>query len=295
MNRRVEPAQAPRGMIKKRWWILAIVVAVPMGVVRHLGPPPSPSEADASRDRVERRSYQIPGSGMKVSLLRKGDATGRRVIFIHGTPGDALEWEGYLAAVPDGVEMLAVDRPGFGDSEPNNAVTVLAEQAAALRPLLVNQGGGWPILVGHSLGGPVIGQVAADNPGKVGALLILAGSFDPGQEHVYTIQYAGEWFGIRSILPSSLRNANRELIALKGELEKLAPKLGGIRCHVAVIHGTSDVQVPYANVTFLKSHLTHARMTVETIPGQNHFLPQKEVGRITRTLADLLQEVPTPC
>jgi pimeloyl-ACP methyl ester carboxylesterase len=282
-------------MIKKRWWILGVAVAVPLGVVGHWGPPLSPGEADAAHDHVERRSYQIPESGLKVSYLRKGERSGRRVIFVHGTPGDALEWEGYLATVPHGVEMLAVDRLGFGASEPDKAVTSLAEQAAALKPLLINQGGGWPILVGHSLGGPVVGQLAADNPGKVGGLLILAGSFDPGQEHIYAIQYAGEWSAIRSILPNSLRNANRELIALKGELETLAPRLAGIRCHVAVIHGTSDSQVPYANVAFQRSHLTNARLTVETIPGQNHFLPQNEAARIGRTLTDLLREVPKPC
>lgn len=97
------------------------------------------------------------------------------------------------------------------------------------------------------------------------------------------------------MLPRALRNANLELMALKGELQKLSPRLAGIGCHVAVIHGTADANVPYANVAFLRTHLTRARLTVETIPGQNHFLPEKEENRIKRTLAGLLDEAPRPC
>lgn len=275
--------------------MFAIIVLAFVLIVRDAIAPPWPTEADARRDGVERRHYSVSGRALTVSYLRKGDPAGRRVIFVHGTPGDATQFERYLAAVPHGAEFIAVDRPGFGHSKPKTAVTSLAQQAAALRPLLIDRGGGWPILVGHSLGGPVIAQVAADNPGKVGGLLILAGALDPKLEHVYAIQYGAEWPGVRDLLPAALRNSNRELIALKGELEKLAPRLARIRCHVAVVHGTSDAEVPYANVAFIKTNFAAAHLSIETVPRQNHYLPENEKARIDQSIATLLRDAPKPC
>jgi pimeloyl-ACP methyl ester carboxylesterase len=223
-----------------------------------------------------------------MSMLRKGDAAGRRVIFVHGTPGSADGWARILAGPPPGAEFVAVDRPGFGATAPPDAVTSLRAQARAIAPLLVERGGGWPILVGHSLGGPIVAQVALDNPGRVGGLLVLAGSFDPALERVYGVQPMGEWPGVRSLLPRALRNANRELMALKPELEALAPRLPMLRCRVAVIHGTEDAQVPYANVAFLRPRLPNARLTVRTLKGANHFLPWEHQPLVEETVAELL-------
>ena len=280
---------------KRRLWLLVFALLATAAYVHQAMPPPFPTQADASRDGVERRSYSLPGSPIKISYLRNGDVSGRRVIFVHGTPGSAIQFERYLAAVPKDAEFIAIDRPGFGQSNPDMAVTSLSEQAKALQPLLVERKGAWPILVGHSLGGPIVARAAVDNPGKVGGLLILAGAFDPQQEHVYAIQNVADWAWVRDLLPTMLRNANQELIALKPQLEILAPRLIGIGCTVSVIHGTKDANVPYANVAFIKAHYSAARLTVQTIPGQGHFLPEFERTRIVGTLARLLKAAPKPC
>lgn len=258
--------------------------------------PATPDAKDVARDRLVRSSYAVPALGLTISMLSRGDPHARRVIFVHGTPGSATAWEHYIARPPQRVEAVAVDRPGFGATLPRGAMPSLRAQAAAIAPLLVARGGQWPILVGHSLGGPIVAQVAADNPGKVGGLLILAGSFDPGVERTYWVQYMGEWPMIRSMLPGALRSANRELMALKPDLEALAPRLGALRCPVRVVHGTKDGNVPYSNVAFLRAHLTHAAsFDVTTLPGQNHFIVWNEEPAVRAALAALLAEPATPC
>ena len=260
------------------------------------GMPKTPGGNDVTRDRLVRSSYAVPALDLTVSMLSRGPGDGRRVIFVHGTPGSATAFEHYIARPPAGVEAIAVDRPGFGETRPNAAVTSLKDQAAAIAPLLVERQGHWPILVGHSLGGPIIAQVAADNPGKVGGLLILAGSLDPAQEQTLAIQHVGEWPLIRSMLPSMLRNANRELMALKPQLEALAPRLAALRCPVRVVHGTKDTNVPYANVAFLRGHLTGAAsFDVKTLPGQNHFIVWNEEPVVRDALARLLAADGPPC
>lgn len=256
--------------------------------------PETPTAADAVRDRLTRTSYAA--GGLTVSMVSRGPKAARRIIFIHGTPGSALAWERYIAAPPPGVEAIAIDRPGFGATLPVGAVTSLRAQAAAIAPLLVRRDGHLPILVGHSLGGPIAAQVAVDNPGRVGGLLILAGSFDPAVEETWAIQYAGEWPLIRSILPTALRSANRELMALKPELEALAPRLAALRCPVRVIHGTKDDNVPYSNVAFLRAQLpATADFALTTLPGQNHFIVWNEEPRVRAVLAAMLAGDAKPC
>ncbi len=258
------------------------------------GPSEQPSALQAAIQRLPRASYTAP-QGMTVSYLYGGDPSGRRVIFVHGTPGDAQGWGEFLLNPPPGFEYISVDRPGFGASGPKRAVTSLADQAAALVPLLVQRNGAWPLLVGHSLGGPIVSQVAADYPDKVGGLVIAAGSLDPALEKIQSIQWVGTWWPFRSILPRALRNANDELIALKPHLEALEPKLGAVRCPIFIVHGTKDELVPYANVPFMQKQFVAAPVETVTITGENHFLPWRRQKELNETLGKLGALPPTQC
>lgn len=248
------------------------------------GGPPAARATEQEVAALERRSVSV--DGVRLSYLRAGDPTGRRIIFVHGTPGDAEAWADYLLDPPAGLELVAIDRLGFGKSGPDRAVTSLARQSAALKPLLVARDGRRPILVGHSLGGPIIAQAAADMPDLVGPLVIVAGSLDPGLERVHWAQHVGAWRPISALLPRALRNANAELMALEPQLAALAPRLAGITCPVAIVHGTRDDLVPYANVPFMRQRLAGTqRMEVMTLPERNHFLPWNSMAEVRAAIA----------
>jgi pimeloyl-ACP methyl ester carboxylesterase len=210
----------------------------------------------------------------QLSFFKSGNATKQRVIFVHGTPGSADAWTEYLQDRPDSFEYIAVDRPGFGKSAPDKAVVTLEEQAIALQGLLVEREGQWPILVGHSLGAPIIAKLAVLSPQKVGGLIFVSGSFDPKLEKIHPLQRVGDTWPIERILPSSIRNSNRELFALKLELEILESQLPEIHNRITIIHGTRDNLVPYKNVQYVLSQLASAQTAeVVTLEGNNHFLP----------------------
>lgn len=251
---------------------------------------PGPTTSDPSLHDTQMRHSIRLSSGEELSYLDVGDERGQPVIFVHGTPGEAMGWLDYMMAVPKGMRYIAIDRPGFGKSGPDDAVTSLAAQADAIAQLASALKLEPAILVGHSLGGPVVARFAADHPRRTAALVILAGSLDPAQEDVPWIQNAGDAWPIVAMLPRAIRNANREIIALEAELREMEPLLGAISVPVFVLHGTADDLVPYANVAFMQSRFTAAnKLSVLQLHEQNHFLPWNEkrrVGEAIRTAAD---------
>jgi pimeloyl-ACP methyl ester carboxylesterase len=178
-----------------------------------------------------------------------------------------------LVNPPAGVEVVALDRPGFGLSAPAGAMVSLAEQAQAVAALLA-PAPRQNILLGHSLGGPIVAWLAALQPDRVAALILVAASLDPAQEKIHPMQYVGNWPLVRSMLPSSLRNANSELMALESQLRALQPMLANITAPTYILHGEQDNLVPLANVPYMQAQLTHARsLKTVLLPQRNHFLP----------------------
>ena len=256
---------------------------------------PGPAvDEEEMRARLPHKALQLPA--YKLSYIEAGDRQGRLVVFVHGTPGDADGWADYLMNTPSGYHYVSLDRPGFGRSGPEDgAVTSLAEQASAVAALIRSFGAKPAVLVGHSLGGPIVAQTAADSPDLVAALVILAGSLDPAQEDVAFIQFVGDTWPVSVLLPRAIRNANRELIALEHELDALSPRLAAIKVPVTIVHGTKDNLVPFANVAFMKKHLTGAKaMDVTVIEGQNHFLPWNSREQVTAAIAKAFAMTVTP-
>jgi pimeloyl-ACP methyl ester carboxylesterase len=91
--------------------------------------------------------------GRTLALDDVGDPSGRPVVYLHGTPDSRLARhpdDGVAAAC--GVRLLAVDRPGAGDSGPHPGATVTS-LAADLEAALDELGITRPVLLGWSSGG----------------------------------------------------------------------------------------------------------------------------------------------
>lgn len=266
---------------------VSLIVASISGATQFAGAQPA--------NAADRVSYLW--NDIQMAAQRGGAQEGTRVIFIHGTPGSAGAWEDYLADVPAGYEYVAVDRAGFGESGPDDAITSLEEQAKAIAPLLDEAGKQGAIVVGHSLGGPVATMLGILRPDAVRGLVIVAGSLDPSLEEIHFMQPVGEWWGIRHLLPRMIRNANRELLVLEEELLKLAPRLTELTVPVEIIHGTEDNLTPFQNVPYMEANITNAPLTVTVLEGQNHFLPwnaRQHIEDAIERAADNMTPASTP-
>lgn len=257
------------------------------------GPRHPPGSVEPLRHKLATGAPQTADISYLLSPTAPGRTPGARLVLVHGTPGSAASWADYLLQAPPGLEVLAVDRPGFGRSGPAGAVPQLAAQAAAVRALLPAPGRA-VVLLGHSLGGPVVAHLAAtlavEEPQRPVTLVLLAASLDPAQESIHPLQRLGAWAPMQAVLPRVLRNANAELMALQPELQALAPLLPLITAKVLIAHGTQDDLVPVANVPYIQARLTGARC-VKTLllQGHNHFLPWNAEAEVRDVLRQAME------
>lgn len=270
---------ARRPTRSRLWSALSVIVAT-VGLA-----PSGLRAADTSIDALRHKITVGAPLNTTLSYLQSGNPAAPRLILVHGTPGSASGWSEYLTNPPPGADVVALDRTGFGDSGPEGAVTSLQAQAAAVYALFPTDGRR-VVLLGHSLGGPIVARVAAEHPDRVAAVVLLAASLDPGLEEINPMQWVGTWSAVRWALPRAIRNANAELIALKPELESLAGLLPRITAAVLIVHGTKDGLVPVGNVPFMQAGLTGARcVKTELLEGQNHFLPWNSTGIVRQAIA----------
>ena len=139
------------------------------------------------RNKYPDHIQSIEVKNKKIHFVWSGDKTKRPILFVHGSPGS---WEGWAHFLLDqdlqnNFQIIAVDRPGFGESTPGKSEPSLEEQATLLIDVLKQNKSGLPaILVGHSYGGPVIAQMAMSYPEKIAGLVFVASSVSPDLEKI---------------------------------------------------------------------------------------------------------------
>jgi len=199
------------------------------------------------------------------------------VIFIHGSPGSLSAFKHFLqdSSLTNQARLITIDRPGFGQSNFGWSEKSLKKQSLLLKPILEfgNQSDSPVILVGHSLGGPLIARMTMDFPQLVDGIIMVAPSIDPALE-------PEEWFRpilyspfFRWIVPKSFRVSNDEIYFLKKELEEMLPLWKNITILVSVIQGGKDTFVPPGNADFAKKMLINTDPHIVIKEDMNHFVP----------------------
>jgi pimeloyl-ACP methyl ester carboxylesterase len=228
--------------------------------------------------------------GCNLHYAKTGSDTLPTIIFIHGSPGS---WSAFMHYLQDKelsshYRLIAVDRPGFGYSDFGKPVH-LAKQSELISALLPLWKNGKPVyLVGHSLGGPLIIKIAADNPSVFSGLVMLAGSVDPAMEDKEYWRLVITYSPLRWLVPSAMRYSNEELWYLKKDLVKLKNDFSKITCPVYILHGDKDDHVPVANVDYAKKMLINSsKVTTTILPNANHFIVWTKYDEIKDILMKL--------
>jgi pimeloyl-ACP methyl ester carboxylesterase len=246
-------------------------------------------------NKVDGRIRKYRAEKLNMEYVQAGDSTKPLILFVHGSPGSLSAFLWYLvdSTLLENGFLITADRPGFGHSNFGIGEPSLDKQARILVKLIeLHQQSRPVILVGHSLGGPLIGKVAMDYPHLVDGLVIVAGSIDPDLEPNET------WFRaplstpfLSWILPRSFRASNAELYQLKPQLENMVPSWSKISCPVAVIHGRKDSLVPFGNVAFAEKMLTNAKVHYLLKDDMGHFIPWQNHDLVVEGILKVLEDL----
>ena len=225
--------------------------------------------------------------GRNIHFATTGNDTLPTIVFIHGTPGSWDAFAGYMqdSALLQHYRMISIDRPGFGYSDFGHPEH-LTRQSELISPVLEKTNNDKPVyLAGHSLGGPLIIQLAADNPILIKGLVMISGSVDPAEEKPEKWRPWLYKTPLNYFVPGAFRPSNKELWYLKKDLVQLQQQFANISCPVYFIHGASDTWVPPGNVAYAKKLLVNAKRINELIiPGANHFIPWTKYNEIRDVL-----------
>ena len=197
-------------------------------------------------------------------------------IFIHGSPGSSSNFLrfGKDSALLKKYNILLLDRPGFGYSDFGSAEPSILTQAEILNGVIDSFSAPAFVLIGHSLGGPIIAKMAMNRPNSYQGLLIVAGSVSPELEPEEKWRKTMQSKALRWTMPKSFRVSNDEIIPAKRELEKMESDWKNITCETQIIQGGKDKLVPPGNEDYAEKMLINAKkVTVYRLENQDHFIP----------------------
>jgi pimeloyl-ACP methyl ester carboxylesterase len=256
----------PRGVIGIGW---AALQAAWAGRSEHL-----PHWAEYPDALVERSSFRAGGGlDWRLSALRTPRAKPApwKIVVVTGAPSWAEYWSSALASVGPEREMVVVDRPGFGCSEPAECVVDLSMQARALAPLLDSGPGQRVLLVGQSYGAAIAALMAAAQPDKVGALVLLSGLFgEMGPTAARLVELGRR---VHGVIPRDLRNAITEVRAQPSQLPVVREALSRLPMPIHIVHGENDDFAPIAAARALAAALSsQADVHFTSVAHGDHFL-----------------------
>lgn len=215
--------------------------------------------------------------GKKIHYVMVGEDSLPTLVFFHGSPG---AWSAFIDYMKNPellkhYRMVGIDRPGFGYSDYGQALN-MQKQAAYLLPVFDSiKNNNKPVyLAGHSLGAPLLIQMAAIRPKYFTGIMLISGSVAPLFETKEKWRYLMQKFPFHYLMPGSFKTSNTELVYFKKDVVDLTPEFTKITCAVYFVHGEKDNWVPVGNVDYATKKLIHAsKIKTLILPGANHFIP----------------------
>jgi pimeloyl-ACP methyl ester carboxylesterase len=246
-------------------------------------------------ESVVRRTSFVAGGGLgwRISALETPRARPApwKIVVITGAPSWAEYWAPVLAALPLDREMVVVNRPGFGGSEPSIAVSDIRIQAEALAPALDAAPGQKVLLVGQSYGAAIATLMAERRPGKVAGVVLLSSFLgETGPTARWLVETGAR---LLPFIPRDLRNAVMEVSGQSVQLIHMRAALSRLNVPVHILHGDRDDFAPIELAQKLaRETRTRRPIRFETVAGGDHFLTDGPAETLIKALEGCIPAAP---
>ena len=250
--------------------------------------------------------------GLNVNYLVTGGGDGLPVVLVHGFGGDLNNWMFNQPALSEGRTVYALDLPGHGRSGKAVEAGDVAAMAAALAGFLDAVSVDKAHLAGHSMGGAIVLQLAADHPDRAASLtLVSPAGLGPeiNMDYINGFMTAGrrkEMKGVLQTLFADPSLVSRDMIdeilkykrldgvdralqsiagaAFPGGVQGtlLKDQLGSSNIPVQVIWGRDDRIIPAGHADGLP-----ANVSVHILDDVGHMAHMEAAGEVNRLLAEI--------
>jgi pimeloyl-ACP methyl ester carboxylesterase len=215
------------------------------------------------------KAYDVAVGPWRLRVREAG--AGTPIVLVHGLGTSGAYWRHNVDALARCGRVIAVDLPGFGESD-TPAVVLSAERLAVVlylwcQAMNIREAH----FIGHSLGGEVCLWLAARYPALVGKL-VLAGSTGapdgpslPRRLGKLLRDGAREPLAFLPVLMRAYMQAGPWRIwrtAQSSDPDQLAPLLGGIQAETLVLWGANDPVIPLCEARSLARGMPNGRLTI---------------------------------
>ncbi len=247
-------------------------------------------KSDAS-GLLEHRRVQIDD----VEICYGVAGAGSPVVLVHGLGGSSRWWARNIQALARHYRVYCIDLIGFGDSRCDHPFA-LDEAAAWLAKWMLKMGLRRATVIGHSMGGYIAADLAADYPHLVERLVLVNAAIMPIGNNVvqHCLALAKEARpATLDLLPVFLRDAYRAgmrtLWRARNELcaSDIRHKLLTIQAPTLIIWGEKDALLPLEHGRALLKLIPNAKLV--RLRGCGHTPLWERPIEVNRVLLDFLK------
>jgi pimeloyl-ACP methyl ester carboxylesterase len=237
---------------------------------------------------------------------------GPTIVFVHGWTCDSSSWTAQVPAFAKDHRVITLDLPGHGQSEsPQDGKLSMDLFAGAVEAVRAEAGAGRIVLVGHSMGAPVIRQYAHRYPQHVAGLVAVDGPLDirvfptelpPGFAATFTGPegLAARESMVRSMFIAETPAALQEKVLAMMLAAPEATAVGAMNATFDPANRWTDViEAPALTVYAGTANVPDPAATKELYPnheatqlkGTGHFLMMEKPDEFNRLLAAFLDKI----
>ena len=222
-----------------------------------------------------------------ISTRKMMDTTLPNLIFVHGSPGSAMDYEKYLKddELHERANVFTYDRVGYGE-ENIGEITDIATEIKLLNSITDSIGASKTVVVGYSYGGPI----ALGSKRLYKKIVLPAPAVYSEVEPMFWALNFYKWRVTRWLMPELLQAASKEKLQHQEDLREHQEDWGNTLSSVYAIHGNKDWIVPIGNSEFIEKQFKDECFEILILDEAGHDLIWSRFEEIKNELIKALQE-----